>query len=188
MNFTLIEKYRDLLRSDEYAKLFRFDMDTWSDDTDDEVCGTVGCIAGTIVNVELLPFGAKKVHQQGLTAVTARGILGLDQRTADHLFIPSSWVLYLSPHIEGPEWLKAAGQAPGTFDNLSSNLRPSLNTVAEMKAWAESFFWPKLQTTYDGNGDLGSYRSIDRFGAANVLDGLLNHPGYVDWREAFEPA
>lgn len=169
---TLIDK----LRNDAGLRN-SFHMAQWADPQGEVVnaCNTVGCIAGKAMMLfdETLPALIVKEPDYWIGSAQSRAtkLLGLEPRQAGHLFLPNSWVDYV---INPRDFLTSR------WSYLSHNERPSLSTVAEMVAWCESL--PK--SVGDAINTDSIFDLIKPDHAANALEGLLSHPGYVNWAEA----
>lgn len=158
---------RDLINDLRHEERLRkhFKMGTWFSSIDKRRCGTVGCIAGTI----LLRNGrtAGQYFRADDVARTieadAAEILEIPRAVAQHLFLPHSWTIDLV--CEGFH---------RHYEHLwheKDNYRCDLTTIESMKKWAL-----KCDTHWDHN--------ITPDGAADVLEGILDrHPGWVDWSE-----
>lgn len=136
-----------------------FDMTEW---WTREKCGSVGCLAGWAVH--LLPDRVEGLSPMNIGAC-ARKALGLDDWVSQHLFKPNEWSFDLRY---------------GWFENEElwrehPNWRCDLDTIEKMKEWSEKIALSAC-----------IYRHIDAYKAANALEALDDHPGYVDWMEAIE--
>ena len=143
-----------------------FDMARWGPSScGPSSCGTIGCIAGTAVWLESCKLGVYNIPNA--YAVTAAELLDLPLPVARHLFLPGTWVRHLKyggfeEHYE-PIW--------------KGNYRCDLTTIERMKDWASEL-----------PGGLYIYRLIKAPQAIRALETLEDHPHYVDWAEAIEPA
>ena len=156
------------LRHDSHTRK-HFSISKW---TGAGTCGTVGCIAGTVIYmlgqergrlVEGDPFEtAAAVFGWPDIVRAGQEALGIEfYETADHLFLPRRMAgKLLAPELQA-------------FDYLPSQARPDLSTVAKMQTWARSY----------EAGSIGPDRAA--FALERVVrDGVP----YCNWAEAFEAA
>lgn len=169
MNIERIETMINVLRNSPNIRQ-SFDMSSYialNTFNPHNVCGTVGCIAGKAVMLFerdlLLDLKQRNedIYENIYFMVRGATLLGITAINASHLFTPDMWQRDVMNDY--------------TWESLSHNERPNLDTVAKMKAFADS--WGLSANICE---------SIGPDQAANALSGLLSHPGYVDWREAVE--
>jgi len=160
----MINQLIDDLRHDAHTRS-HFTMDMYVSN-----CGTHGCIAGHVV---MRYFDYKIPSVKGIKdsrlVERATELLGLNKVVANHLFHPNCWAYALQGD---------------TFDTCykpfwTSNSGASMETIAEMKAWAEEVLKGNFHSVYPMIGP-------DQ--AANTLQGLIDCPGYVNWQKAIEVA
>lgn len=130
-------------------------------------CGAVGCIAGWTVllhDADNIDFEEAHVSDIGGRAAD---LLGIDYAVSDHLFVPPNWQADCSEY-DLFEW-----HYRPLWDQ-SDNYRADLDTVQKMHDWAV------------GIPQRDMYDRVTPDIAATAIECLDEHPGYVDWREAFE--
>lgn len=135
-------------------------------------CGTVGCIAGTVVwldNVSLFKRNVTKQDNNDMSTsmmTSASRLLDLKPVHANHLFLPFNWQMDL---------------VTDDFENAhrniwSHNYRADLDTIEKMRGWA-------IEITKYAN--IMDY--IDCYAAANAVEQIcINKEPYVNWQKACE--
>ena len=138
-------------------------------------CGTVGCIAGTAVYRDKQTSEdrhiAEILKEENGNFFIDKGqeILGIPYReTARHLFIPTAWIDDLRYEHE-------------PFDFLPAQAQPVLDTVNDMKQWAETF------RMYSYTESMRMLNKPDM--CANALEQVtVEELPYVNWKRAYENA
>lgn len=191
------------LRHNRYMR-DNWDMSSWVENVNSppseqwgNVCGTVGCIAGSAMLLsgkwkaaDLLTQERENERSGEFFVKTAAELLEIPfTQTATDLFIPSLCIDRTSKHTNPSyiETLLRAWDLPidTAWDYLPTQARPRLETVNQMKAWANSYFDHSREIMYSNR--VFEHATPDR--AAYALERITRDEiPYCNWAEAFENA
>ena len=158
------------LRSDPLVR-DHFSRVTWSGKG---TCGSVGCIAGTVIATAHNFAPDRDWHEQNRSltrrsiAEAASELLGIEYRVGEQLFAP--WGYWFGPLI-----------LDRLFAKYSHNERPADGYIAELKTWAES-------VSHCNFGGPEPRQFTPDICANAVGQVAINRLPYVDWKRAFEEA
>lgn len=148
-----------------------FDMSEWAKE---ELCGTVGCIAGTAIFLNdpirfkslLHSYGDFTPENHNVYFVgKGAELLGIEMPVARHLFMPQIWVYDL--HDGAYAW---------HYEKVwTHNYRADLNTIKKMVDWAGDWRGPDL------------VNSVTRQHAIEAIkQTAIDKEPYMDWQKVFE--